>query len=243
MGPAEPEERGRRKVSLNTGDLGVRLAWARNQQGMILQQVSERSGLAIGYISQLEKGAKTNPTVSALERLAKALNVSVAFLLGEVHGPPFSDAGTMLVGGQAWTIGQRFARYLEGLSRQERDQVVQATVEQRLGRVVQFLCQHFDKIYTRAVVAYQLGISVRALNDILDRNVEVGFTVLNQMATITGIPVGFFATGDLKAPAALAQLSPNRLLRYLTAISLASELDVDPEELRGLIMAQFGTGA
>jgi transcriptional regulator with XRE-family HTH domain len=37
--------------------MGERLAWARNQQGLILQNVSDKSGLAIGYISQLEKGA------------------------------------------------------------------------------------------------------------------------------------------------------------------------------------------
>lgn len=228
-------------MGANDNGLGERLAWARNQQGMILQQVSERSGLAIGYISQLEKGAKKNPTISALERLAKALNVSVAFLLGEVQGPPSGiDESAMLVGGTAWSIGQRFARYLESLHRTERERITHLTVEQRFGMVVDFLCSHFDKIYTRAVVAYQLGISVRALNDILERNVEVGYTVLNQMGTITSIPVSFFATGDLRAPAAIATLSPHKMLRYLSAISLASEMDVDPEALCGVIKERFG---
>lgn len=230
-------------MGANHNGLGERLAWARNQQGMILQQVSERSGLAIGYISQLEKGAKKNPTVSALERLAKALNVSVAFLLGEVQGPPSgSGEGAMLVGGTAWATGQRFARHLDSLPRAEQDRIAQQTVEQRFGMVVDFLCTHFDKIYTRAVVAYQLGISVRALNDILERNVEVGYTVLNQMATITSIPIGFFATGDLKAPAAMAALSPTQMLRYLAAISLATELDVDPDTLCGVIRRHCTAG-
>ena len=71
--------------------MGDRLAWARNQQGLILQQVSERSGLAIGYISQLEKGAKVNPTIDALNRLAKSLGVSVAFILGDGLEPPYDD--------------------------------------------------------------------------------------------------------------------------------------------------------
>ncbi len=227
-------------MSANNNGLGERLAWARNQQGMILQQVSERSGLAIGYISQLEKGAKKNPTISSLERLAKALNVSVAFLLGEVQGPRTgSDESAMLVGGTAWTVGQRFAKYLETLPRGERERISQHTVEQRFGMVVDYLCAHFDKIYTRAVVAYQLGISVRALNDILERNFEVGYAVLNQMSTITGIPVGFFATGDLKTPTALATLSPQKMMRYLSAISLASELNIDPEALCGIIKERF----
>lgn len=230
------------QVSANGIGLGERLAWARNQQGMILQQVSERSGLAIGYISQLEKGAKSNPTVSALERLAKALNVSVAFLLGEVQSPRLGDEGAMLVGGQSWSVGQRFARHLEILDRHQKDRIVQMTVEQRLGMVVDFLCEQFSAVYTRTVVAYQLGISVRALNDILDRNVEVGYTVLNQMTSVTGIPITFFATGDLKTPAALARVSPNTLLRYLAVVALASDLDVDPEVLCGVIREHFGMG-
>lgn len=227
---------------VNPYGLGERLAWARNQQGMILQQVSERSGLAIGYISQLEKGAKKNPTVSALERLAKALNVSVAFLLGEVPGPAFTEHGAMLGGGHSWSIGQEFARYLEGLSAAERERIMNMTVEQRVGMVVDFLCQRFSRVYTRAVVAYQLGVSVRALNDVLERNVEVGYAVLNQMPVITGIPLKFFATGDMQAPSALNRLSPGQVVRYLEAVALAVELNVEPDTLCEFIRAHFGAG-
>lgn len=213
--------------------MGERLAWARNQQGLILQQVSERSGLAIGYISQLEKGAKVNPTIDALNRLARALGVSVAFILGEVQAPPYDDRGAMLIGGQAWTIGQRFARYHESLSSDEQEQICLEAVEQRFARVVDFLCEQFATVFTRAVVAYQLGLSVRALNDILERDCEVGPMTLMQMVSITGIPLSFFAKGRMEA--AVPHITPAQMIPYAEAIGMAAESKVTPEQLLALI--------
>lgn len=215
--------------------MGERLAWARNQQAMILQQVSDRSGLAIGYISQLEKGAKVNPTIDALNRLAKALGVSVAFILGEVQAPPHDESGSQLIGGQAWTVGQRFARYIDGLSRADRDRLMFETVEQRFARVVDFLCEHFPAVFTRTVVAFQLGLSVRGLNDILERNCEVTPMVLNQIISITGIPTQFFATGQLEASAEASRVAPAQVIQYLQAISLAAEHNLTPDQLVKLI--------
>lgn len=219
--------------------MGDRLAWARNQQGLILQQVSERSGLAIGYISQLEKGAKVNPTIDALNRLAKSLGVSVAFILGEVQAPPYDDVSSMLIGGQAWTVGQRFARHVDVLSRVEKERLLLDTVEQRFSRVVDFLCENFPSIFTRTVVAFQLGLSVRGLNDILERNCEVGPMVLNQMVSITGIPMHFFATGQLEAPAEMCKVSPAQVIQYMVPISMAAELNVTPDQLSTMIR-EFG---
>lgn len=215
--------------------MGERLAWARNQQGLILQQVSERSGLAIGYISQLEKGAKVNPTIDALNRLAKALGVSVAFILGEVQAPPYDDVGSMLIGGQAWTVGQRFARYIDSLGKSEKDRLLLETVEQRFGRVVDFLCENFPSVFTRPVVAFQLGLSVRGLNDILERDCEVGPMVLNQMVSITGIPMHFFATGQMEAPPDAAKFSPAQVIQYMLPISLAAEINLSPDQLASMI--------
>ncbi|MFZ5815014.1 MAG: helix-turn-helix domain-containing protein [Bacillota bacterium] len=219
--------------------MGERLAWARNQQGMILQQVSDKSGLAIGYISQLEKGAKVNPTIDALGRLAKALNVSVAFILGEVQAPPYDDRSSVLIGGQAWTVGQRFARHFEGLAKSERERIQFETVEERFALVVEFLCDQFPAIFTRAVVAYQLGLSVRALNDILERNCEVGPMVLNQMVSITGIPLTFFAKGQMETGGVDA--SPAQMIQYAEAIGMAAEANISPEQLV-VIIRQFNAG-
>ena len=213
--------------------MGERLAWARKQQGLILQQVSEKSGLAVGYISQLEKGAKANPTIDALGRLAKALGVSIAFILGEVHAPPYDDRAALLIGGQAWTVGQRFARYYEQLSPEDRRQIELETVEQRFARVVDFLCQQFPETFTRPVVAYQLGLSVRPLNDIMDRHCEVGPMVLGQMVSITGIPLSFYARGRMET--APVDISPAQMIQYAEAISMAAEAQITPEELVLLI--------
>jgi transcriptional regulator with XRE-family HTH domain len=215
--------------------MGERLAWARNQQELILQQVSERSGLAIGYISQLEKGAKVNPTIDALARLGKALGVSVAFILGEVQAPPYDDAGSMLINGQAWTVNNRFAKYIESLSRVEKDRLMLESVEQRFARVVNFLCDQFPNIFTRTVVAFQLGLSVRGLNDILERNCDVGPMVLNQMVSITGIPMHFFATGMLEAPADMSRVSPAQVIQYMVPISIAAEMNLSPDQLASMI--------
>jgi transcriptional regulator with XRE-family HTH domain len=215
--------------------MGERLAWARNQRELILQQVSERSGLAIGYISQLEKGAKVNPTIDALNRLAKALGVSVAFILGEIQAPPYDDVGSMLINGQAWTVGHRFARYIDSLSKQEKDRLVLESVEQRFARVVDFLCDTFPTIFTRTVIAFQLGLSVRGLNDILERDCEVGPMVLNQMVSITGIPMHFFATGGMEAPADMGKVSPAQVIQYLSAISIAAEMNLTPDQLAAMI--------
>lgn len=220
---------------LTGSSMGDRLAWARNQQGLILQQVSERSGLAIGYISQLEKGAKVNPTIDALNRLARSLGVSVAFILGEVQAPPYDDVGSMLIGGQAWTVGQRFARYVDSLGRVEKDKLMLETVEMRFARVVDFLCENFPSIFTRTVVAFQLGLSVRGLNDILERNCEVGPMVLNQMVSITGIPMHFFATGQLEAPGEVGKVSPAQVIQYMGAISMAAEMNLTPDQLATMI--------
>lgn len=214
--------------------MGDRLAWARNQQGLILQQVSERSGLAIGYISQLEKGAKVNPTIDALHRLAKALGVPLSFILGEVQASPYDDAGSMLINGQAFTVGRRFARYFESLTRAERDRLQLDTVEQRFASVVNFLCENFTETFTRPVVAYQLGLSVRGLNDILERNCEVGPMVLSQMSSITGIPLHFFATGQLEAPANI-NVTPGQVIQYMSAISVAAEMNLTPDQLTTMI--------
>lgn len=218
------------------GSMGERLAWARNQQGMILQQVSDKSGLAIGYISQLEKGAKFNPTIDALKRLADALHVSVAFIMGEVQAPPYDDRSTMLIGGQAWAVGQRFARFYDGLPKSERERIQLESVEQRFARVINFLCDQFPSIFTRTVVAYQLGLSVRALNDILDRNCEVGPMILQQMVSITGIPMNFFAKGHMET--STLDISPAQMIQYAEAISMAADGEISPEQLV-LIIREF----
>lgn len=216
------------------GTMGERLAWARNQQSLILQQVSDKSGLAIGYISQLEKGAKVNPTIDALARLSKALNVSLAYVLGEVE-PMEQDGSVGMGGNHAWQIGHAFLKRMSLLSPRERERLMLMSLEERFVMVVDFLCEEFSSVFTRPVIAFQLGLSVRGLNDVLDRNCDVSPLTLSQMVQITGIPQHFFATGKLDAPESMRSISPADVIRFLGVISLAVQNGMSPEDVSQLI--------
>jgi transcriptional regulator with XRE-family HTH domain len=59
----------------------------RQTRGLTLSQVSERSGLNIGYLSQIEND-KAMPSLEALAGIAKALDVPPAWLLLDSSTPP-----------------------------------------------------------------------------------------------------------------------------------------------------------
>ena len=59
----------------------------RQSRGLTLAQVSERSGLNVGYLSQIEN-EKANPSLEALAAIAEALDVPPAWLLLESSTPP-----------------------------------------------------------------------------------------------------------------------------------------------------------
>jgi transcriptional regulator with XRE-family HTH domain len=53
----------------------------REQRGLSRLALAKTSGLAQGYISDIEAGRKQNPGIETLQKLAKALKVSVAELV------------------------------------------------------------------------------------------------------------------------------------------------------------------
>ncbi len=54
----------------------------RNHQGITLQELSERTGLAVSYISEIERGRKAG-SASALSRIATALDTTIDALVSE----------------------------------------------------------------------------------------------------------------------------------------------------------------
>ncbi len=54
----------------------------REAKGLTQGELAERAGLHRVYVTQLEIGVETNPTLDTLERLAKALGVPASELLG-----------------------------------------------------------------------------------------------------------------------------------------------------------------
>lgn len=68
-----------------TETIGSRLRARRVELGLTLAQVAEQAGLSLPYISNLERG-RGNPTLDALNALARALDVPLASLMGDDDG-------------------------------------------------------------------------------------------------------------------------------------------------------------
>jgi transcriptional regulator with XRE-family HTH domain len=74
-GPPEPSPEG------TSSRFGQLLRSARMDRGMTLQEVSSKSEISVTYLSDLERGKLTNPTLETLRRVASALRVSLNELL------------------------------------------------------------------------------------------------------------------------------------------------------------------
>ena len=53
----------------------------RQEKGMTLDELSAKSGVSSGYLCHLERGSRTHPSVEIMEKIAKALNMSVEDLI------------------------------------------------------------------------------------------------------------------------------------------------------------------
>ncbi|MGG7059880.1 helix-turn-helix domain-containing protein [Clostridium tertium] len=60
--------------------VGSRIAEIRNRKGISLSKLSRESGVSKGYLSELENGIKENPNIEILDKIAKALDISVSDL-------------------------------------------------------------------------------------------------------------------------------------------------------------------
>jgi len=60
--------------------VAVRVKRIREQRGMTQEQLAEKAGISRTYLARLET-ARNDPTLSMLEKIAKALRVDVAKLL------------------------------------------------------------------------------------------------------------------------------------------------------------------
>lgn len=74
---------------------GDRIRRLRQERGWSLQDLSERCHLSRGFLHDIEKGRK-DPSVESLERIAQALNVSTAYLLGETDDPAPANIGELI---------------------------------------------------------------------------------------------------------------------------------------------------
>lgn len=50
----------------------------REEKGMTLVDLSNLSGVSVGYLCHLELGSRNNPSLGVMEKISKALNKSIA---------------------------------------------------------------------------------------------------------------------------------------------------------------------
>ena len=55
-----------------------KIKFIRKEKGLTLLEISIKSGISVGYLCHLEKGTRDNPSLEVMEKIAKALNKSVA---------------------------------------------------------------------------------------------------------------------------------------------------------------------
>jgi len=67
--------------------IGKKIRDLRFRRGLTVQQLAELSALSKGFISQVEN-ERTSPSLATLKDLARALNTSVAWLVGEDDAAP-----------------------------------------------------------------------------------------------------------------------------------------------------------
>lgn len=63
-------------------DLGIRIADLRKINNYTMQELADRCNISKSYINDIEKG-RVNPSLDTLTSIAKALNTTVSYLLGE----------------------------------------------------------------------------------------------------------------------------------------------------------------
>lgn len=66
-------------MSQNT-NIGAKIKEIRNEQNLTLKQLSEKTGLSIGFLSQLERGL-SNLAIDTLQIIAKELNVNISTII------------------------------------------------------------------------------------------------------------------------------------------------------------------
>jgi transcriptional regulator with XRE-family HTH domain len=79
-------------IANDSADVGARIRTLRKEQGLALRVVAARSGLSVGFLSQVERGL-SSIALSSLHSVADALGVSLATLFEERAPEPKLESG------------------------------------------------------------------------------------------------------------------------------------------------------
>src|SRR6266853_2757872 len=67
--------------NLRLMNVGKKIHTLRLEKGLTLPELAEKAGVSKGFVFQIEDDGKTNPSLETLNKLAKALDVTIAELL------------------------------------------------------------------------------------------------------------------------------------------------------------------
>lgn len=98
-------------------DIGWRIVAARIEQQMSQRKLAENAGISRSYLCDLERGRGAEPSRKVVAKLAEALAVPPAFLLGEAS-PDERSAEIRAASGDLYrwlSDGHRLVRKLEAL--------------------------------------------------------------------------------------------------------------------------------
>lgn len=54
-----------------------KLRYYRKKQKLTLKDLSEKTGISVGYLSHLENGSRTNPSMKTMYKITQAVNASI----------------------------------------------------------------------------------------------------------------------------------------------------------------------
>lgn len=97
--------------------IGQRIRNYRTQQGLSQERLAEMAGCHPTYIGQLERGEK-NATLESIEKIASALNISLAQLFEKLRNGETSD-----------NIPLKCYEFLSAKTRQEQEHLYRLLVE------------------------------------------------------------------------------------------------------------------
>lgn len=102
--------------------IGDRIRMKREEKGMEAKDLAQIVGITPGYLSLIETNKRSNPTPEVLEKIARALNISVDYLLGKYDWELLSELITIIKDGRS---NEQFANdtgldidYLAGIEMQ-----------------------------------------------------------------------------------------------------------------------------
>jgi transcriptional regulator with XRE-family HTH domain len=78
------------QLTKKTSFLNQRLSQLMNEKNINLSSLAQKAGLAIGTVQKMLTDSHCNPTISSLESICDALNVSISYLIGRHENPNFT---------------------------------------------------------------------------------------------------------------------------------------------------------